>query len=41
MPYNRQTLKAAIDAFAEARQTWKSVAVGDEMSLTWSLGRGR
>jgi hypothetical protein len=41
MPYSRQTLKTAIDAFAGARETWKSLTVGEELSLTWSFRRRR
>ena len=36
MPYDRRTVSAAIMAFAETRDAWRAVAVGDELPLVWT-----
>lgn len=41
LPFNREVVADAIEAFRNARARWQAVPVGDEMLMTWRAERGR
>jgi hypothetical protein len=41
LPYDRDVLRAAIAAFAEARTRWQSTPVGGELALSWRQPKRR